>query len=658
MKLGVDYYPEHWPQERWAVDAKMMADLGLTYVRVGEFAWGLFEPSEEDINFDWLDTAIDILRNEGLQLILGTPTPTPPPWLTANYDVLQRDERGITLNVGSRRHVCANNPAYQIHSQRIVMAMAQHYASYPGVFGWQVDNEFSCHRTTRCYCDHCRQAFQTWAQKKYKTLDQLNEAWGTVFWSATYTDWSEIPLPMYSSAQQNPSLQLDFRRFSSDSWVAYQKQQIDIIRKYVDPAHQITHNFMGLSDDNVDMQDYFDMAADLDFVSWDNYPQGSKGPYDVALNHDFMRGFKQQGYWVMEQQPGVVNWDKYNRPVPPKQVRLWSYQGLAHGAEGMVYFRWRAVRYGQEQYHMGVLRQDGSKTRLHGEAAQLHAELERLPNFARTPAEVAILFDYSDWWTIQIDPHQHDFSYHKQVQAIYQHLWQAGISVDIVRRGATDLSAYKTVIVPSPILIDEVELETWQRYVESGGRLAVTCRAFVKDKNSIWTDQPLPAHLDELLGVKLEEYLGIPPDMDCTVSNIERTDRHGYQLWADVLEPTTAEPLMFYSNQYWAGKVAATVNKVGQGMAVTIGYLSEPFFAPSVWQALGLNKLALPFNLPASVEATRISFEDGGEGLLLLNHNENRTTVEFSQAVDALLHEQSDVISLPLAPLAVAVIRW
>ncbi|MDM8527427.1 beta-galactosidase [Anaerolineales bacterium HSG24] len=657
MKLGVDYYPEHWPQERWAVDAKMMADLSLTYVRVGEFAWGLFEPSEEEISFDWLDTAIDILRNEGLQLVLGTPTPTPPTWLTANYDVLQRDERGIVLNVGSRRHGCANNPAYQIHSQRIVTAMAQHYGSYPGIFGWQVDNEFSCHRTTRCYCDHCRRAFQEWAQKRYKTLDHLNEAWGTIFWSATYTDWSQIPLPMYSSAQQSPSLQLDFRRFSSDSWVAYQKQQIDIIRKYA-PTHQITHNYMGLGDGNVDQQDYFDLAADLDFVSWDNYPQGAKGPDDIALNHDMMRGFKQRGYWVMEQQPGVVNWHPYNRPVPPGQVRMWSYQGLAHGAEAMVYFRWRAARYGQEQYHMGVLRHDGSKTRLYDEATQLHAELNRLPNISRTPAEVAILFDFSDWWTIQIDPHQHDFSYHKQVQAIYHHLWQAGISVDIVRRGATDLRAYKTVIVPSPILIDEAELETWQHYVESGGRLAITCRAFVKNQSSVWTDQPLPAHLDKLLGVKLDEYLGIPPDMECTVSNVAQTDIQSYQLWADVLEPTTAEPLMVYSNQYWAGKAAATMNKVGQGVAVTIGYLSEPFFASSVWQTLGLNELALPFNLPAGVEATRISFEGGGEGLLLLNHHESQTTVEFSQPVDALLSEQPKVTSLPLAPFGVEVVRW
>src|SRR5262245_41751937 len=214
MKLGVDYYPEQWPEERWPVDARLMATLGLTYVRIGEFAWSLLEPEEGQFDFTWLDRAIATLQGEGLQVVLGTPTAAPPPWLTTRYDIFQRDQHRLVRGPGSRRHACANNADYLRHTRQIVTALAQHFGQHLAVIGWQIDNEFSCHDTARCYCDSCQVAFQQWLQERYQSLEQLNTAWGTCFWSAIYTDWSQIPLPRSSPAQQNPGLQLDFRRFS------------------------------------------------------------------------------------------------------------------------------------------------------------------------------------------------------------------------------------------------------------------------------------------------------------------------------------------------------------------------------------------------------------------------------------------------------------
>lgn len=657
MKLGVDYYPEHWPQDRWATDAKMMADLGLTYVRVGEFAWSLLEPEEDQFDFAWLDQAVQTLHQQDLPVILGTPTATPPPWLTTKYDIFQRNANRVPLGAGSRRHACANNPAYLKHSERIVTALAEHYQKNPAIIGWQIDNEFSCHRTTRCYCDHCHHAFITWLQERYEDLTEVNQSWGTIFWSAIYTAWEQIPLPWTAPAQHNPGLQLDFRRFSSDSWVDYQDMQIEILRNQA-PKHIITHNFMGLGENNVDELDYFDLAAELDIVSWDNYPQGATGPAHVALNHDLMRGFKGKAYWVIEQQPGVVNWDVYNRPVPPNQVRLWTWQGFGHGAESIFYFRWRAARFGQEQYHMGVLRQDASPTQLYHEAKQITTELKRLPNFTPQPASVAILFDYADWWAVQIDPHQGDFSYFSLVQAIHHQLWAAGISVDIIRRGASDdLRQYKAVIVPAPILIDEVDYEDWLAYVERGGRLLVTFRAFAKEQGSIWTDQPLPAELSDLLGLTIEEYLALPQNVTGKTQFVNNGQPYAYHLWAETLQLDTAQPLCTYTDHYWAEKVAVAQNKVGDGLVVTLGCWFNEIIPPPVWQALGLDGVALPFTLPPNVEGIPLALADDRVGLMLLNHNETAATVNLGREAIDLLNQSTPLTELTLDPLGVAILK-
>lgn len=625
--FGCDYYPEHWPEERWAEDARLMRQAGFNVVRLGEFAWALLEPEEGRYDFAWLDRAIATLAQQGIQTVLGTPTAVPPPWLVTKHpDILQQDEHRRPRHPGSRRHACANNPAYQEHSRRIVAALAGHYAGNPWVIGWQIDNEFGCHSTSTCYCDHCAAAFRRWLQARYGRLEALNTAWGTVFWSAIYTAWEQIPLPWAAPAAHNPGLLLDFRRFCTDSWRAYQRLQVDLLRR-LNPAWFITHNLMP----GFTQLDYFDLAADLDVVSWDNYPHGLGSPAAVAFNHDLVYGLKQRPFWVMEQQPGPVNWRPVNIPVPPGQVRLWSHQAIAHGAEGLVYFRWRACRFGQEQYHSGLLQHDGRPDRGYAEARQVGAELSRLPRLSRPPAPVALLFDYEDLWALQLDPHHEDFDYWRLAEALYRRLWAAHVPLDVLPRNA-DLSGYQVVIAPAPHLIDERQAARWRTFVEEGGRLLLTFRAFVKEPGNTWTEQALPAGLHDLLGLGVAEVLSIPADDDRQAYPHHGAGRlvhaalgeakaaYPYRLWAEVLELSTAQPLLTYADGYYAGTPAAAVHRLGRGLACYLGCWLEDPLPPPLWEVLDLERHLLPAVAPPEVEVARLGDENSRPVLFLLNH--------------------------------------
>jgi len=404
MKLGVCYYPEQWPADRWPIDARMMREAGLSIVRIGEFAWAMMEPVKGHFTWEWLDQVIETLAGEGLQIVLGTPTAAPPAWLVhADPEVLPVDAQGRRRHFGSRRHCCANSPAYRQHTERIVAAMAARYASHLAVIGWQIDNEFGCHDTARCYCPNCARAFRQWLKVRYHTLDAVNEAWGAVFWSQTYSDWDEIEPPILTIAEANPSQVLDYYRFSSDSWLEYQQLQIDILRSAISqssaedsPQQQfVTTNLMGIFPD----LDYRALANPLDLVTWDSYPTRSADmqserlypldevgstpahSYDVGdpaitgFSHDLTRGLKRAPFWVMEQQCGYINNSLFNTGVRSGAVRLWTWHALASGASAVVYFRWRATLYAQEQYHSGLLNQDSSPATGYLDLVKMQAEL-------------------------------------------------------------------------------------------------------------------------------------------------------------------------------------------------------------------------------------------------------------------------------------------
>src|SRR5262245_1374806 len=448
--FGVDYYPEQWPEERWPEDARLMAEAGVNVVRLAEFAWSFLEPHPGCFDFDWLDRAIALLHEHDIQVVLGTPTASAPPWVMAMMpDSYKVNEHGRRLTYGNRCEFCPSHAGYRERGRMVTRAMANHFANHPAVIGWQIDNELN----GRCYCSHCQAGFQNWLRGRHGTLEKLNSAWGTAFWSHVYTEWSQIPVPLETGGVPNPALDLDFRRFISDTFTCFQQEQVDILRQ-VCSKHFITHNFMGFGFDQIN---YFDLAKPLDFVSWDNYPRTgwhlakeADHAY-LALGHDATRGFKDKPFWVMEEQSGSGGWQTVGMTPRPGEMRLWTYQAIAHGADAIVYFRWRTARFGTEQYWHGVLYHHGRPGRRYDELKLIGGELKRVGNQflgAKNRNQVAMILSYDTRWAFQGQANHADFKYSALFSSYYKALHSRNIGVDVVPPNA-DLSRYKLVIAPA-----------------------------------------------------------------------------------------------------------------------------------------------------------------------------------------------------------------
>ncbi len=619
MNLGVCYYPEHWNETTWQPDAARMKAQGLTWVRVGEFAWSRLEPEPGRLEFDWLDRAVDILGNEGLKVVLGTPTATPPKWLIDCYDdVLQVDADGKTRGFGSRRHYCYNSESYREETRRIVTLLAERYGSHEAVGAWQTDNEYGCHDTVRCYCSNCRDAFRLWLEEKYGTVDALNEAWWNVFWSMEYRAFDEIELPNLTVTEPNPSHSLDFCRFSSHSVVAYNRLQTNIIRQYSN--RPITHNAMMFFGDF----DHFELAKDLDILTWDSYPLGmletswlpaetkarfmrSGHPDLVSFMHDLYRGAKDSPFWVMEQQPGRVNWAPSNPLPAPGMVRLWSHQAFSHGADVVAYFRWRAAKGAQELMHAGLNLHDGSPDRATEEARRVVEELgagEREEGGA-VRAPVALLFDYENLWATDLQPHAQGWSYWALLWDYYTALRGFGLDVDITHP-RRDLAHYKAVFAPALHLVDDALAEHLTAYVQGGGRLVVGPRSGAKTLSNI-AQAPAPGPLSTLMGVRIDYVDALRPGSSGEV--IHNGERYPYATWADLLTPTTAEVRATYLTSAYEGTAAVTRQELEAGTCTTLGMwgslaLHQALFR-EVLEAAGLTLLELPEGLRLSRRGRR-----------------------------------------------------
>lgn len=460
--LGTCYYPEHWPEEIWVEDARRMVDAGLTWVRIGEFAWSRLEPKPGELRFDWLDRAIEVLGQAGLKVVLGTPTATPPRWMADKHpDMFAVDAEGRPRGFGSRRHYCFSHAGYLEESRRIVRLMAERYGQNAHVAAWQTDNEYGCHDTTISYSDAARVAFQDWLRGQFDgDIAALNTAWGNIFWSMEYNRFDQIGLPNLTVTEPNPAHGLAFRRFSSDQVVRYNRAQVDILREYT--SVPIAHNYMGRITDF----DHYKVGDDLEIASWDSYPLGfledrvgadadhqrayaRQGDPDFqAFHHDLYRAVGKGRWWVMEQQPGPVNWAPYNPAPLPGMVRLWSWEAFAHGAEAVCYFRWRQAPFAQEQMHAGLLRPDSKDAPGMGEAQQVAAELADAPDVQPWAAPVALIFDYDAEWAWATQPHGAGLSYFSLVFEHYKALRRAGLSVDILPPTARNFSDRKLVLAP------------------------------------------------------------------------------------------------------------------------------------------------------------------------------------------------------------------
>ncbi|WP_296416892.1 beta-galactosidase [Pseudooctadecabacter sp.] len=468
--LGVCYYPEHWPEDIWADDAARMVAAGISWVRIGEFAWSRIEPKPDQFDFDWLDRAIDTLGAAGLKVILGTPTATPPRWMLDKHpDMLAVDAEGRPRGFGSRRHYCFSHQGYRAESKRITAILADRYGKDPHIAAWQTDNEYACHDTTRSYSFAATQGFQQWLAQKYQSPDALNRAWGNVFWSMEYDDFADIDLPNLTVTEPNHPHVLDFYRYSSDMVADFNREQVAEIRER--STAPIIHNYMGRETSF----DHFKVGADLDIASWDSYPIGFLSdrlegdpdfkarfmrqghPDNQAFHHDLYRAVGRAGgnpspaggrWWIMEQQPGPVNWAPYNPAPLPGMARLWAWEAFAHGAETVCYFRWRQAPFAQEQMHAGLLRPDSADAPALAECLQVAREIEDMPDVGTAKADVALVFDYESAWAWEAQPQGADFDQFRLAFAAYRACRRLGLNVDIVPPNATDLSDYKFALAP------------------------------------------------------------------------------------------------------------------------------------------------------------------------------------------------------------------
>ncbi|MCX5496135.1 beta-galactosidase [Kaistia dalseonensis] len=519
--LGVCYYPEHWPEDWWARDAAEMAELGIKFVRIGEFAWSRIEPEPGRFDWGWLDRAIDTLGKAGLKVVLGTPTATPPKWLIDLYpDILPYGADGTVRGFGSRRHYTFSSETWFRESARIVEAYASRYGDNPAVAGWQTDNEYGCHDTILSYGPEDLKAFRGWLRRRYQTPEAINEAWGNVFWSMDVNSFDDVELPVRTVTETAPAARLDYWRFSSEQVVRYNEMQTAIIRKH-SPGRFVTHNYMGFFHDF----DHHAVSEVLDFASWDSYPLGfvEKFPFsedergrwastshpDIpGFHHDLYRPMAGNKFWVMEQQPGPVNWAPWNAVPTPGMVRLWAWEALAHGAEVVSYFRWRQAPFGQEQMHAGLNRPDRTRSVGGHEAARVGKELAAfgpLPENGTAP--VALVFDYEASWITRLQPQGKDFLHEELTFRWYEAIRRLGFDVDMVRPGA-DLSAYKLVLVPS---LPHVSLEALEALRKTDAQILVGPRAGSKTRDFAFPAELAPGPLQAFLPLKVTQVASLRP---------------------------------------------------------------------------------------------------------------------------------------------------
>jgi beta-galactosidase len=653
--FGVDYYPEHWPRERWPIDARLMREAGIGLVRMGEFAWAKMEPAEGRFDFAWLDDAIGVLAAEEIQTVLGTPTATPPAWIIERHpEILPVDNTGAVRGFGGRHHDCQSNETYRGHIRRIVRAMARHFRSNPHVVGWQIDNELGNSHRNLCYCDSCARAFRAWLRVRYKTIETLNQAWGTVFWSQTYSTFDQVPVPLPTPNSHNPSLLLDWKRFCSDLIVDFQRLQVTILREEC-PRQFITHNYMGF----FDKTNYFDLAEGLDFIAHNQYPLHFRKdrypvapPERLAATLDLMRGITRKPFWIMEQQAGPSGWETVSSTPRPGQLRLWTHQAVARGADTIVYFRWRTCLFGTEQFWHGILPHSGEAGRRYDEIKRTIGELapimDRLGEGGQG-AEVAMLWSYEQQWALQVQPHHPDFDYVAHLMTYYRAVYEAHVPIDLISERA-DLSPYRLVIAPLMFLMTPEMEAKFRAYIAGGGHLVLTMRTGVKDRNNQIIPHTLPGPLADVVGVRVDDY-------DCLwgVSQGVRWLAEGSapagpcQKWCDIPRLEGARPLALYTTDYYAGTPAITENAYGEGRAYYVGtelpsVVMKAFMAHAL---AGANVAPLVATAPEGVEVAHRRGRDA-DYLFLLNHT--------GMPVDICLPSQWKLLIGP-EPTAGAVLR-
>ncbi|MSU63586.1 MAG: beta-galactosidase [Pedosphaera sp.] len=679
MHFGADYYPEHWvfpyagsaelPESRWDDDASLMAVAGINVVRMGEFSWGICEREEGTYDFSWLRRAMDVMGRSGIQVVLGTPTAAPPLWLSKRHpEVLPVDQDGLLRHEGTRRACCLNTDAYWNASKRVVMAMAHALGDHPQLIAWQIDNGLGAHQTESSFNEEARRDWIAWLKAKYETIDRLNELLGLRFWGQLVNDWSEVPMPMRAPTVHNPALLTDWRRFSSDTCVAFVRMQADILHE-IAPETPVTSNLRALTR----KFDHFDLGEVLDFISIDSNATVSSKSGETACEIDIMRSLKKSnirtpgggdsGFWCIEQKAAHVNWQDVNSLVRPGVVRLFSYQMISRGADGVLYFFWRQPRIGSEKFYGGVLTHDGrANGRVYKEVAQIGEELKLLAPIikgTKVVADTCILYSHDNEWMLDqpMMPNKH-FNQREHIQLFYNALHARNIPVDFARP-TEDLSKYKLVIAPSLHLLAGGEADLLKLYVQNGGTLVSTFNTGLVDEHGIAPDTGYPHDLTDLFGMEVMEFDPVPPaDENHLVfkGSFPTTHMHPARTWCDLIEPKECQVIATYAKDFYANRPAMTVNEYGLGKAIYIGTMShQPFYYDLVgWIRQTLNIFPV-LKVPDNVEVS-MRQKDDIKIYFILNHQNSHVRLQFFKPMHDFLTGSSIVGNYDLAPHSVLVL--
>jgi len=635
---GGDYNPDQWPREVWDEDMRLFRLAHINTATLPVFSWAYLQPDETHYHLGWLDEIVDLLWANGVHVCMATSTAAHPAWMARRYpDVLRVDFQGRRHRFGMRHNSCPNSPTYRKYARKLAETLAQRYQEHPALVLWHVSNEFG----GACYCDNCAAAFRAWLQQRYGSLEEVNDRWCTRFWGHTYYDWEEIVPPNALSEHFHPDgtvfqgISLDYHRYMSDSILACYRLEYEALKR-ITPQVPVTTNLMG----TYKPLDYFAWAPYLDVISWDSYPSIDTEPAEVAFRHDLMRGLKGgQPFVLMEQTPSQQNWQAYNSLKRPGVMRLQSYQAVAHGADAVMFFQLRQSRGACEKYHGAVISHAGHENvRVFREVAELGAELEGLGDAVldgRIQAEVAILFDWENWWAVEFSSGPSvDLKYLPQAQKYYRALWKLNSPVDVVGPQA-DLTPYKLVIAPLAYLLRAGFAERVERFVASGGAFVTTFFSGMVDENDLVVMGGYPAELRKVLGLWVEEYDAPKPDqknemvLRQPLGNLKGSYQCG--LLCAIMHPEGAEVVATYGKDFYAGQPALTRNRFGKGTAWYIGSDPEPALVEGLIAHLCAEHAVKPplFAAPG-VEVTQ---RRKGDQVLtfVLNHNDAAAAVDLGE---------------------------
>ncbi|MDR1570815.1 MAG: beta-galactosidase [Oscillospiraceae bacterium] len=648
---GADYNPDQWLDNPDILreDIRLMKKAKCNLMSVGIFAWTALEPEEGVYTFDWLESVLDSLGEAGISAVLATPSGARPAWMSAKYpEVLRVRADGLRDFHGARHNHCYTSPVYREQVTNMNAALARRFGNHPAVVGWHISNEYS----GECHCELCQRAFRDWLKDRYKTLDALNKAWWTSFWSKTYTEWTQLRSPSSVGEKEVHGLNLAWKRFVTDSTIDFMKTEIAPIRR-ITPELPITTNFMGMFI-GLDYPRFAD-AGVLDFACWDNYPRWGQDSDDdaaailAAFNHDITRSLLRKPFLLMESTPSQVNWQEVCKLKRPGMHLLSSLQAVAHGADSVQYFQWRKSRGASEKFHGAVVGHSGHEnTRVFRDAALVGDALEKLAPVrgGATPAKVALLFDWNNRWAIaDAQGPRRDKQFDETALEHYAALRRLGVDVDIID-SERDFSPYAVIAAPMLYMVKPGVAARLERFVEGGGQLIATYFSGVVDQDDLCFLGGFPGPLRGLLGVWAEELDALYPGQTNVIrmrSDAPFSGDYECGFLCEIAHAETARTLAVYASDFYAGSPALTVNEYGDGQAWYIAARAGEDFLVNVYaqavERAGAPRLLSDKPLPKGLHAASREGANGESYLFIMNFDNKSINVDLPHGVDMLTGE-------------------